>query len=111
MSCIFCKIIRGEIPSSKVFEDGLVYAFDDIEPQAKVHTLVVPKEHIENLNDMKDQDLWFAMLKASHQVAKLKGIEKSGYRTVINCGPDGTQIVQHLHLHVLGGQLLDSKMG
>ena len=111
MSCIFCKIIRGEIPSSKVYEDDLVYAFDDIEPQAKVHTLVVPKRHIETLNEMADQDLWFAMLQASQKVAKLKGIEKSGYRTVINCGPDGTQIVMHLHLHVLGGQLLDSKMG
>jgi histidine triad (HIT) family protein len=111
MSCIFCKIIRGEIPSSKVYEDDLVYAFDDIEPQAKVHTLVVPKRHIETLNEMADQDLWFAMLQASQKVANLKGIEKSGYRTVINCGPDGTQIVMHLHLHVLGGQLLDSKMG
>ncbi|MEN6474711.1 MAG: histidine triad nucleotide-binding protein [Syntrophaceae bacterium] len=111
MSCIFCKIIRGEIPSSKVYEDELVFAFDDIEPQARVHTLVVPKRHIETLNEMPDQDLWFAMLKAAQQIAKLKGIEKSGYRTVINCGPDGTQIVPHLHLHILGGQLLDSKMG
>jgi len=111
MNCIFCRIIRGEIPSTKVYEDELIYAFEDIEPQARVHSLVVPKEHIENLNDISDQALWFAMLKAAQAVAKLKGIEKSGYRAVINCGPDGTQIVPHLHLHVLGGEPLDAQMG
>lgn len=111
MSCVFCKIIQGDIPSTKVYEDAHVYAFEDIEPQAKAHTLVVPKRHIENLNDINDQGLWFAMLKAAQEVARIKGIDQSGYRAVINCGPDGTQIVQHLHMHVLGGQPLDSKMG
>lgn len=111
MGCIFCKIIKGEVLSKKVYEDELVYAFDDIQPQAKVHSLVVPKQHIENLNQLGDKELWHAMLKAAQEVAKIKGIDETGYRTVINCGPDGTQIIWHLHLHVLGGQLLDSKMG
>lgn len=111
MDCIFCKIVKGEIPSGKVYEDELVYCFDDIEPQAPVHTLVVPKVHMETLNDLQDTEIWTAMLHAAQQVARLKGIDESGYRTVINCGPDGTQLVPHLHLHVLGGKQLAGKMG
>ncbi len=111
MDCIFCRIIRGEIPSTLVYEDENVYAFDDIEPQAPVHTLVVPKVHVESLNDLDDRDLWFAMLQAAQKVAEIKGIKESGYRTVVNCGRDGTQIVLHLHLHVLGGRLLEGQMG
>lgn len=111
MECIFCRIIKGEIPSTKVYEDAHVYAFDDIQPQAKVHTLIVPKRHIATLNELDDKDLWDALLKGAQRVAKIKGVADSGYRLTINCGPDGTQIVMHLHLHVLGGQLLDSKMG
>ena len=78
MNCIFCRIIRAEIPSTKVYEDELIYAFEDIEPQARVHSLVVPKEHIENLNDISDQALWFAMLKAAQAVAKGGQIERGG---------------------------------
>jgi len=111
MSCIFCKIIAGEIPCKKVYEDELVLAFDDIEPMAKVHTLIVPKVHVENLNGLADKTLWDAILNAAQQIVKIKGIDKSGYRLSINSGPDGTQIVPHLHAHVLGGRLLDSKLG
>ena len=111
MGCIFCKIVGGEIPSTKVYEDDLVFAFDDIQPQTPVHVVIVPKQHIENLNELNDSPTWFAMLKAAQEVAKIKGIDGSGYRTVINCGKDGTQIIWHLHLHVMGGKMLDSKMG
>ncbi len=111
MECIFCKIIKGEIPSAKIYEDELVYAFDDIEPQAPVHTLVVPKRHIATLNDLDDAALWQAMLQAAQEVARIKGIDQSGYRTVINCGEEGGQIVMHLHLHVLGARRLDGRMG
>jgi len=111
MGCIFCMIVKGDVPSTKVYEDDRVLAFDDIEPLAPVHTIVVPKQHVENLNDLGDKEVWFAMLKAAQEVAKQKGIKESGYRIVVNCGRDGTQIVPHLHLHVLGGRLLESRMG
>lgn len=111
MGCIFCMIVKGDVPSTKVYEDNRVLAFDDIEPLAPVHTIVVPKQHVENLNDLDDKEVWFAMLKAAQEVAKQKGIKDSGYRIVVNCGRDGTQIVPHLHLHVLGGRLLESRMG
>lgn len=111
MGCIFCKIVNNEVPSSKVYEDDLVLAFDDIQPQAPVHVVVVPKKHIANLNELHDKDIWFAMLGAAQQAAKIKGVDQSGYRIVVNCGKDGTQIIWHLHLHVMGGRLLESKMG
>ncbi|MDT8272795.1 MAG: histidine triad nucleotide-binding protein [Desulfomonilia bacterium] len=111
MGCIFCKIVKGEIPSTMVYEDDLVVAFDDINPLAPVHTVVIPKEHIENLNELRDAETWYAMLKASQIVAEKKGIKETGYRVVVNCGKDGTQIIWHLHMHVLGGRMLESKLG
>lgn len=111
MSCIFCRIIKGEIPCTKVYEDEQVLAFEDIQPLAKAHVLIVPKTHIENLNSGIDKDLWFAILKAAQEIVMIKGISESGYRLAINSGPDGTQIVPHLHVHILGGQLLDAKLG
>ncbi|HPI92640.1 MAG TPA: histidine triad nucleotide-binding protein [Deltaproteobacteria bacterium] len=111
MDCIFCKIVKGDIPSTKVYEDEHVYAFDDIQPLAPVHVIVVPKRHYATLNNLDDREIWFAMLKAAQEIARIKGIDEKGYRIAVNCGPDGTQIVMHLHLHVLGGRQLDSKMG
>ncbi len=111
MGCIFCKIVSGEIPSTTVYEDDLVVAFDDINPQAPVHVVVVPKQHVGSLNELSNKEVWFSMLKAAQGVAKKKGINESGYRIVVNCGRDGTQIIWHLHLHVMGGRLLESKMG
>lgn len=111
MGCIFCKIVNNEIPSSKIYEDDLVVAFDDIQPQAPVHVVIVPKKHIASLNELADKETWFAMLTAAQEAAKLKGIDQSGYRTVINCGKDGTQLIWHLHLHVLGGRQLEGVMG
>jgi histidine triad (HIT) family protein len=111
MGCIFCKIVNKEVPSSKVYEDDLVLAFDDIQPQAPVHVVIVPKKHIASINELDEKEIWFSMLKAAQEAAKIKGIDQSGYRLVINCGKDGTQIVWHLHLHVMGGRLLDGAMG
>ena len=110
MDCVFCKIIKGEIPSSKVYENDLVLAFDDIQPQSPVHVLIVPKKHISTLNDLNDSEIWTALLQASRTVAEIKGIKENGYRVTVNCGPDATQIVFHLHMHVMGGKLLDGKM-
>lgn len=111
MDCIFCKIAAGEIPSTKVYENELVYAFDDISPQAPVHVLVIPKQHLGDLNDINDAELWTALLDAARTVAEIKGVKQTGYRLVVNCGTEGGQVVQHLHLHVLGGQKLADQMG
>lgn len=111
MDCIFCKIVAGEIPSTKVYEDEFVYAFEDINPLAPVHVIVVPRVHIATLNELADSRIWFSMLTAAQSIAKAKGVDASGYRVAVNCGPDGTQIVMHLHMHVLGGRLLSGKLG
>ncbi len=101
--CIFCKIVAGEIPSTKVYEDDLVYAFDDINPLMPVHSLVIPKEHHESLAEELDGAEAAALLAAVRKVAQLKGIDETGFRVISNAGPDSRQEVAHLHLHVLGG--------
>lgn len=103
--CLFCKIIAGEIPSTRVYEDEYVYAFDDINPQAPVHTLVVPKEHSVNLTDpsLTAETLGNVML-AINKVAQIKGVDKTGYRVIQNNGEDASQSVHHLHFHILGGK-------
>jgi histidine triad (HIT) family protein len=111
MGCIFCKIAAGEIPSNKVYENDQVLAFDDVQPLAPVHTIVIPKKHYGTVNDLDDREIWFAMLAAAQEAARIKGIDQTGYRLVINCGEHGTQVVKHLHLHVLGGRQLESSMG
>ncbi|MRR14582.1 histidine triad nucleotide-binding protein [archaeon] len=111
MGCIFCKIVNNEIPASKVFEDELVVAFDDIQPLAPVHIVIIPKQHITDINALNDREIWFAMLNAAQQAARIKGIEQSGYRLVVNCGEHGTQIIWHVHLHIIGGRQLESKLG
>ena len=101
--CLFCKIISGEIPSTKVYEDDLIYAFNDVNPQAPVHFLVVPKKHIASLDATQPEDaevLGYILTKIK-EIAKAQGIT-NGYRVAINCGEDGDQTVQHLHFHVLG---------
>lgn len=102
--CIFCKIASGEISVSFVYEDEFVVAFDDLNPQAPVHTLVIPRQHIATLNDVEDMSIHTHLLKAAREIVKLKGIEESGYRLVYNCNADGGQEVFHIHLHVLGGR-------
>lgn len=103
--CIFCKIIAGEIPSSKVYEDEHVFAFRDIEPQAPIHIIIVPKEHIESIADITPDNSHIAAkcLEAAAKIADGEGLA-NGYRVVTNSGPDGGQSVFHLHFHLLGGR-------
>ena len=110
--CIFCKIVEGTIPSDKVFEDDDYIAFKDINPQSRVHILVVPKKHIEKLSDCgaADGNMLAGLILKANDVAKASGIADSGYRVVMNSGSDGGQLVLHLHLHLMGGEKLDDKM-
>jgi len=110
--CIFCKIADGVIPSDKLYEDDSIIAFNDIQPVAPVHFLVIPKEHIISLNDIagKDESLIGHMMAVAVKLAKEKGLKDDGYREIINCGKSAGQEVMHLHLHIIGGRNLD-KMG
>lgn len=109
--CLFCRIISGEIPSTKVYEDEHVYAFRDINPQAPVHIIVVPKEHIccaEAIDG--DSSVWVARcFEAIARIARAEGLDK-GFRVVNNCGEDGGQTVMHLHFHIIGGMKLSDKI-
>jgi histidine triad (HIT) family protein len=107
--CVFCKIVEGSIKAEKVYEDDDVLAFDDITPQAPVHTLVIPKKHLPTLNDVgpADAELIAKVTLAAIRVAKDKGLDKTGYRLVTNCLEDGGQAVFHIHTHVLGGRAMN----
>jgi histidine triad (HIT) family protein len=104
--CLFCKIVQKTIPGKIVYEDERTLAFDDINPQAPIHSLIIPKKHVVSVQDCKDQDseLLAQLLITCTKVAKLKGLSDSGYRIVTNTGRDAGQTVFHLHLHVLGGR-------
>ena len=108
MSCLFCRIIAGEIPSSKVYEDDRLFAFRDINPQAPMHVLVVPKAHVATLNDLNsDHDgLVGEMVRRAASLAAEQGFAESGFRTVFNCNAAAGQTVFHVHLHVLAGRSL-----
>ncbi len=110
-NCLFCKIIRGEIPSGKVYEDDDVYAFSDIAPQAPVHILAVPKEHIASLDEVtSDNSSSVArIMEAIPKIAAAAGLA-NGYRVITNIGEDGCQSVKHLHFHILGGKKLSEDM-
>jgi histidine triad (HIT) family protein len=110
--CIFCKILAGEIPSTKVYETENILAFEDIHPAAPVHVLVIPRKHIPSLNDAGEEDaaLLGEMMLAAREVAKLKGTDETGYRVVFNTNRGAGQVVFHIHLHVLGGRAL-GRMG
>ena len=111
-NCLFCRIIRGEIPSTKVYEDEVCYAFRDINPQAKSHVILMPKTHVKDVCDAGDSldDACLAhMLRAVKTVARLEGLD-GGFRIVSNCGPDACQSVGHWHIHVLGGEQLRDRM-
>lgn len=102
--CLFCKMVAGEIKPDTVYEDESVLAFRDINPQAPVHLLVIPKIHIKSLNELDDLQLAGKLLKIAAQLARKEGLAEDGYRTVINCNVNGGQEVYHLHLHVMGGR-------
>lgn len=110
--CIFCKIIKGEIPSTKVYEDDNVLAFKDINPAAPIHILVVPKQHIENVLEINEgnkkilEDVFLVI----NKIAKKLGIDKDGFRVITNCGKDSGQEVMHLHFHILAGAKLGEKI-
>jgi len=106
--CLFCKIVRGEIPSTKVYEDDRIMAFRDIQPQAKEHILFIPKKHIPTMNDVSEEDwpLVASLLKAAQETARRLGIAERGYRLVNNCNREGGQVIYHLHVHLLGGEPL-----
>jgi histidine triad (HIT) family protein len=105
-ACLFCRIIAGEIPASKVYEDDQMVAFNDISPQAPMHVLVVPREHVSTLNELeaRHDGLVGALVRRGAAIAAERGYAQSGYRTVFNCNADAGQAVFHLHLHVLGGR-------
>lgn len=106
--CIFCKIIGKKIPSKIIYEDELSLAFEDINPQAPVHTLVIPKKHIPTLLDLKEEDnsLIAHLFKVTNKIAKDKGIAERGFRLVTNCNPESGQTVYHIHIHLLGGRFM-----
>lgn len=104
--CLFCKIIKGEIPSEKVYENDLVYAFKDISPQAPQHVIIIPKTHITSANDINAENSKYvgAVFEAAAIIAKQLGLSERGYRIVNNCGEEGGQTVMHLHFHLMGGR-------
>ena len=110
-NCLFCKIVAGEIPSTRVYEDETVLAFRDIAPQAPCHVLVIPKVHIADVNGITAENSAVVahIFQVIPQIAKAEGLE-NGYRVVSNCGPDAGQTVQHLHFHILGGKQLSLEM-
>lgn len=110
--CIFCKIIKREIPSSIVYEDNEIIAFRDVNPQAPIHILVIPKKHISSLVDLKEEDeiVVGKIYTVINKIAEQEGIDKKGFRVIVNCGEDGGQEVKHLHFHILGGKKLGVKI-
>ena len=110
--CLFCKIIKGEIPSKKVYEDEMIYAFEDINPQTPVHVLVVPKEHICCANGVNQENSKYVahIFEKVGEIADLMDIKDVGYRIINNCGKNAGQTVFHLHFHILGGKDLGEKL-
>mgnify|MGYP000165643868 FL=1 len=111
-NCLFCKIIKKEIPSTIVYEDEEVLAFRDINPVAPVHVLVIPKKHISSLVDLEPEDeaIVGKIYTIINKIAKQENIFESGFRVIVNCGEDGGQEVKHLHFHLIGGKKLGTKI-
>ena len=110
--CLFCKIIKGEIPSTKVYEDDEILAFKDINPAAPIHILVIPKKHIASLAHMEKEDEAIVgnIYGVINKIAEEKGFKESGYRVIVNCGKDAGQEVMHLHFHILAGAKFGDKI-
>lgn len=113
MDCIFCQIIAGKVPSDTIYQDERVMAFRDIHPVAPTHVVIIPKKHIPSLIQLSEADLLLMaeLVKVANQLAKREGIAEKGYRLVINCGREGTQLVPHLHMHLIGGRQLSGALG
>lgn len=111
MDCLFCSIVKGEIPSKKVYEDDTVYAFRDINPMAPTHVLIVPKCHIASADEVTEENSRYVahIFEVIPKIAKAEGLT-NGYRVITNCGEDGCQSVKHLHFHLLGGKKLPESM-
>jgi histidine triad (HIT) family protein len=109
-NCIFCMIANHQMDARVVFEDEVVLAFDDITPQAPIHTLIIPKVHYAHMGDGVPADVASALFGAVTRVAALKGVDASGYRVIVNNGRDASQTIGHLHLHVLGGGIMSHGM-
>jgi histidine triad (HIT) family protein len=110
--CIFCKIIKGTLPSNKVYENEYVFAFRDISPQAPVHVLIVPKLHVEDVLDVRaeDSEVFSHLFRAVQHIAAQLGIAGSGFRTIFNSGDHACQTIYHLHLHLIGGTQMGGSM-
>jgi len=111
--CIFCRIVAGDVPSDIVYQDEDFLAFRDISPQAPTHVLIIPKTHITSLAQLTEeqQELAGRLIIIAKKLAEKEGIAKRGYRLVMNCGPEGGQLVPHLHLHLIGGRKLGDRLG
>ena len=110
--CLFCKIIKGEVPCNKVYEDEEIFAFYDINPAAPIHILVIPKKHIASLAHLEKEDeaIVGRIYGVINQIAEEKGFKQDGYRVIVNCGKNGGQEIMHLHFHILGGRELGEKI-
>ena len=106
--CLFCNVVNGSVPVKAVIETDTILAFEDIQPQAPIHVLIITKKHIASINDIKDKDkeVCGEMLLAAKKLAEMLGIKDSGYRTIFNTNEDGGQTVYHIHMHLLGGRKL-----
>lgn len=110
--CLFCKIVKGEVPSNKVYEDDEILAFHDINPATPIHILVIPKKHITTHNDLEKEDieLMGKIHMVINQIAEENGFKENGYRLIVNCGENGGQEVKHLHFHILAGKKMGEKV-
>lgn len=106
--CLFCRILDGTVPSTRVYEDALCYAFDDINPQAPTHVQIIPRKHVATLNELlaEDEPMVGHLVTVAARIARERGIAESGYRSVLNCNRGAGQSVFHIHLHLLGGRSL-----
>lgn len=113
MECVFCRIVAGEIPADIVYQDKELLAFRDIHPQAPVHLLIIPKSHIPSLAELtQDQQMLMGgVVLLAKKLAEKEGIDQRGYRLSVSCGPDGGQVVPHVHFHLIGGRKLDDELG
>jgi histidine triad (HIT) family protein len=109
-NCIFCMIVARDLDARIVYEDDMVLAFDDITPQAPIHTLIIPKTHYDNMGDDVPSEVMTALFTAVPKIASLKGVDKKGYRVIVNNGRDASQTVGHLHVHLLGGGAMSHGM-